>query len=87
MAKPLGIPTRGLFAVAIARGYHLMAMRTGVAKARVAASWLLNATAGDDFVRTGFLANQPATLRDLEKTDAYLTRDQVREYAATAAVQ
>jgi NADH dehydrogenase len=85
VAEPLGIPTRGLLALGVTRGYHLLAMRTGVAKARVAANWLLNASAGDDFVRTGFLANQPVTLRDLEKTDAYLTRDQVREFAASAA--
>jgi NADH:ubiquinone reductase (H+-translocating) len=34
--------------------------------------------AGDDFVRTGFQARTPATLRDFEYTDAYLSPEQVR---------
>ncbi|MEV4557756.1 NAD(P)/FAD-dependent oxidoreductase [Kitasatospora sp. NPDC049285] len=81
VSKPLGIELHGVPAQLVARGYHVMAMRTNAAKYRTAANWLLNATAGDDFVRTGFLARQPARLRDFEYTDAYLTRDQVREHA------
>ncbi|MFJ1708146.1 NAD(P)/FAD-dependent oxidoreductase [Kitasatospora sp. NPDC088346] len=81
VSKPVGIELHGVPAQLVARGYHLMAMRTNVAKFRAGANWLLNATAGDDFVRTGFLARQPARLRDFEYTDAYLTKDQVREHA------
>ncbi|WP_030060671.1 MULTISPECIES: NAD(P)/FAD-dependent oxidoreductase [Streptomyces] len=81
VSKPLGIELRGVPAQLVARGYHLMAMRTNAAKFRVGANWLLNATAGDDFVRTGFLARQPARLQDFEYTDAYLTKDQVRAHA------
>ncbi|MER5639008.1 NAD(P)/FAD-dependent oxidoreductase [Kitasatospora sp. NPDC002227] len=81
VSKPLGVELKGVPAQLVARGYHIMAMRTNVAKFRVGANWLLNATAGDDFVRTGFLARQPARLRDFEYTDAYLTKDQVREHA------
>ncbi|MFE4516315.1 NAD(P)/FAD-dependent oxidoreductase [Kitasatospora sp. NPDC056783] len=81
VSKPLGVELRGVPAQLVARGYHLMAMRTNVAKFRVGANWMLNATAGDDFVRTGFLARQPARLRDFEYTDAYLTKDQVRAHA------
>ncbi|MER7844494.1 NAD(P)/FAD-dependent oxidoreductase [Kitasatospora sp. NPDC096077] len=81
VSKPLGIELRGVPAQLVARGYHIMAMRTNVAKFRVGANWLLNATAGDDFVRTGFLARQPARLQDFEYTDAYLTKDQVRAHA------
>ncbi|MFJ8039930.1 NAD(P)/FAD-dependent oxidoreductase [Kitasatospora sp. NPDC096147] len=81
VSKPVGVELRGVPAQLVARGYHMMAMRTNAAKFRVGANWLLNATAGDDFVRTGFLARQPARLRDFEYTDAYLTRDQVREHA------
>ncbi|WP_406195701.1 NAD(P)/FAD-dependent oxidoreductase [Kitasatospora sp. NBC_01560] len=81
VSKPIGIELRGVPAQLVARGYHLMAMRTNVAKFRVGANWLLNAAAGDDFVRTGFLARQPARLRDFEYTDAYLTKDQVRAHA------
>ncbi|MFE5585012.1 NAD(P)/FAD-dependent oxidoreductase [Kitasatospora sp. NPDC056531] len=81
VSKPIGVELHGLPAQLVARGYHLMAMRTNAAKFRVGANWLLNATAGDDFVRTGFLARQPARLRDFEYTDAYLTKDQVRAHA------
>ncbi|MEU5387494.1 NAD(P)/FAD-dependent oxidoreductase [Kitasatospora cineracea] len=81
VSKPLGVELHGAPAQAVARGYHVMAMRTNTAKYRTAANWLLNATAGDDFVRTGFLARQPARLRDFEYTDAYLSRDEVREHA------
>lgn len=81
VSKPVGVELKGVPAQVVARGYHLMAMRTNAAKFRVGANWLLNATAGDDFVRTGFLARQPARLRDFEYTDVYLTKEQVREHA------
>lgn len=81
VSKPLGVELHGAPAQLVARGYHVMAMRTNAAKYRTGANWLLNATAGDDFVRTGFLARQPARLRDFEYTDAYLSRDQVRAHA------
>ena len=81
VSKPAGIELQGVPAQVVARGYHLMAMRTNVAKFRVGANWMLNATAGDDFVRTGFLARQPARLQDFEYTDAYLTKDQVKAHA------
>lgn len=45
-------------------------------------NWLINAAAGDDFVRTGFQSRKPATLRDFEYTDSYLTPEQVREHTA-----
>ncbi|GAB2728328.1 NAD(P)/FAD-dependent oxidoreductase [Kitasatospora kifunensis] len=80
VSKPLGVEMTGVPAQLVARGYHLMAMRTNVAKFRVGASWLLNAAAGDDFVRLGFLARRAATLRDFEYTGAYLTKEQVREH-------
>jgi len=82
VSKPLGIELRGLPAQAVARGYHWAALRTNVAKARVGISWMLNAVAGDDFVRTGFQSRTPATLRDFEYSDAYLTPEQVREQIA-----
>lgn len=82
VSKPLGIEMHGIAAQAVARGYHWSALRTNVAKARVMTNWLLNAVAGDDFVRTGFQARKPATLRDFEYTDAYLSPEQVREHVA-----
>ncbi|KUM69289.1 NAD(P)/FAD-dependent oxidoreductase [Streptomyces griseorubiginosus] len=78
VSKPLGIELRGLPAQFAARGYHWAALRTNVAKVRVATNWTLNAVAGDDFVRTGFQARKPAKLKDFEYTDAYLAPEQVR---------
>ncbi|MGW0791988.1 NAD(P)/FAD-dependent oxidoreductase [Streptomyces sp. NPDC002911] len=82
VSKPLGIELRGMPAQAAARGYHWAALRTNVAKTRVMTNWLLNAIAGDDFVRTGFQARKAATLRDFEYTDAYLTPDEIRAHTA-----
>ncbi|WP_327365625.1 NAD(P)/FAD-dependent oxidoreductase [Streptomyces sp. NBC_01217] len=83
VSKPIGIEMRGITAQAVARGYHWSALRTNVAKARVMTNWMLNAIAGDDFVRTGFQARMPGTLRDFEHTDSYLTPAQVRQHTAT----
>ncbi|MEU9284647.1 NAD(P)/FAD-dependent oxidoreductase [Streptomyces sp. NPDC048275] len=77
VSKPLGISLKGVPAQVVARGYHLLALRTGTARFRTGANWFLNAVAGDDFVRTGFLAGRKGTLRDFEHTDAYLTPEQV----------
>ncbi|MER7957176.1 NAD(P)/FAD-dependent oxidoreductase [Streptomyces sp. NPDC096030] len=82
VSKPLGIELHGTPAQAVARAYHWSALRTNVAKARVMTNWLLNAVAGDDFVRTGFLASRSGTLADFEYTDAYLTPEQVRAHTA-----
>lgn len=78
VSRPLGVRLTGLPAQAVARGYHLMALRTGVARARTATNWLLNAVAGDDYVRTGFQSRRRARLRDFEFTDAYLTPEEIR---------
>ncbi|MFJ3671014.1 NAD(P)/FAD-dependent oxidoreductase [Streptomyces sp. NPDC090106] len=82
VSKPLGVELRGLPAQAVARGYHWSALRTNVAKTRVMTNWVLNAIAGDDFVRTGFQARKPAKLKDFEYTDAYLTPEQVEAHVA-----
>ncbi|WP_171116044.1 MULTISPECIES: NAD(P)/FAD-dependent oxidoreductase [Streptomyces] len=84
VSKPLGIELHGLPAQAVARGYHWGALRTNVAKTRVMTNWLLNAVAGDDFVRTGFQARRPAKLKDSEYTDSYLTPEQVRAHVEGA---
>ncbi|MEU1708894.1 NAD(P)/FAD-dependent oxidoreductase [Streptomyces sp. NPDC005706] len=78
VSKPLGVELRGVPAQAVARGYHLGALRTNVAKTRVVTNWLLNAVAGDDFVRTGFQAHRPARLKDFDGANSCLTPEQVR---------
>ncbi|MFD9426177.1 MULTISPECIES: NAD(P)/FAD-dependent oxidoreductase [unclassified Streptomyces] len=87
VSKPLGIELKGLPAQAVARGYHWSALRTNVAKTRVLTNWMLNAVAGDDFVRTGFQSRKPATLRDFEYTDSYLTPEQIKEYTESAVIR
>ncbi|MEU1127968.1 NAD(P)/FAD-dependent oxidoreductase [Streptomyces sp. NPDC005899] len=84
VSKPLGIELKGLPAQAVARGYHWSALRTNVAKTRVLTNWMLNAIAGDDFVRTGFQARKAATLRDFEYTDAYLTPEEIHAHTGSA---
>lgn len=79
VSKPLGIPLTGLPAVAVARGYHLMALRTLTARSRVAAGWMLHAVAGDDFVRTGFQDEKPASLSVMEHAGDYLTPDLIAQ--------
>ncbi|WP_424216901.1 NAD(P)/FAD-dependent oxidoreductase (plasmid) [Streptomyces sp. BI20] len=82
VSKPLGVELHGTAAQAVARGYHWAALRTPVAKTRVMTNWLLNAVAGDDFVRTGFQSRKAGTLREFEYSDAYLTPEQIREHTA-----
>ncbi|GAA3123003.1 NAD(P)/FAD-dependent oxidoreductase [Streptomyces rectiviolaceus] len=77
VSKPLGVQLTGLPAQVVARGYHLGALRTVTARFRTAANWGLNALAGDDFVRTGFQSQRPATLADFELTDVYLSPEEI----------
>ncbi|MFE0173570.1 NAD(P)/FAD-dependent oxidoreductase [Streptomyces sp. NPDC059002] len=84
VSKPLGVQLTGLPAQVVARGYHLGALRTLTARFRTAANWGLNAVAGDDYVRTGFQSRRPATLKDFEMTDAYLSPDEISARVAAA---
>ncbi|MEV0123807.1 NAD(P)/FAD-dependent oxidoreductase [Streptomyces sp. NPDC050703] len=84
VSKPLGVQLSGLPAQVVARGYHLGALRTVTARFRTAANWGLNALAGDDYVRTGFQAQRPATLKDFEMTDAYLSPEEIEQRVAAA---
>ncbi|HEV7625601.1 MAG TPA: FAD-dependent oxidoreductase, partial [Streptomyces sp.] len=84
VARPFGVELTGLPAQLITRGYHLAALRTGNARGRTIANWLLNATTGNDFVRTGFTSRGPATLAGYERTDTYPTRERVHELASNS---
>ncbi|MCF2532391.1 NAD(P)/FAD-dependent oxidoreductase [Yinghuangia soli] len=79
VSKPLGVELSGVPAQAVARGYHVMALPTVTARTRVLVNWALNATAGDDFVRTGFQAGRPARLQDFEETNAFLTSEELKQ--------
>ncbi|NNH69401.1 FAD-dependent oxidoreductase [Nocardia uniformis] len=78
LARPLGIGLRGLPAQAVARGYHLLAMRTVVARARTGFDWTLHGTIGDDFLRIGYLGQNVPTIGDFEQTGHYLSAEEVR---------
>ncbi|HSA53722.1 MAG TPA: NAD(P)/FAD-dependent oxidoreductase [Yinghuangia sp.] len=80
VSKPLGVELSGVPAQAVARGYHVLSLPTVTARTRVLVNWALNATAGDDFVRTGFQAGRPARLQDFEQTEAYLSTDQIAHH-------
>ncbi|MEU6819714.1 FAD-dependent oxidoreductase [Streptomyces atriruber] len=84
VSKPLGVQLTGLPAQIVARGYHLGALRTLTARFRTAANWGLNAVAGDDYVRTSFQRQRPATLKDFEMTDAYLTQEEITKRVEAA---
>jgi NADH dehydrogenase len=86
VAKPLGIPLSGFPAQVVARGYHVMALRTFSARFRTVAGWMLNSVVGDDFVRTGFQAQKPASLKDFEHTEQYLTTGQISERLVAAGI-
>jgi len=82
VSKPLGVELTGLPAQTVARGYHLGALRTVPARLRTLTNWTLNALASFDFVRIGFQANRPATLKDFERPDAYLSPDLIVSHTA-----
>ena len=84
VAKPLGFDLAGLPAAAVTSAYHLWALRSPAAVARVATSWALRAVEGQNPVRLGFLTDRSGRLGEFEHTDDYLDAAQVR--AAIAAV-
>ncbi|MCX5206367.1 NAD(P)/FAD-dependent oxidoreductase [Streptomyces sp. NBC_00237] len=79
VARPLGVPLSGIVAQGVTTAYHLMALRTLTARSRAVGGWLLNALAGDDYVRIGLQAEQESTLDHFESRKGYLSRAEVRE--------
>jgi NADH dehydrogenase len=87
VSKPVGVELTGLPAQVVARGYHLAAQRTFPARLRTMTNWTLNALAGYDFVRTGFLAGRPTTLKDFERSDVYLTPDLIASHTSKSTTR
>lgn len=77
VARPLKIGLRGIPAQFAARGYHLMALRTGVARARVAFDWTVHGLSGDDFLRIGYGDYDAHTIGGFEQSGCYLPTDEV----------
>ncbi|APA99180.1 NADH dehydrogenase [Nocardia seriolae] len=77
LARPLKIGLRGVPAQFVARGYHLGALRTFVARARVAFDWTLHGISGDDFLRIGYGDYDTHTIGGFEQTGSYLSGDEV----------
>ncbi|MFD7841808.1 NAD(P)/FAD-dependent oxidoreductase [Nocardia sp. NPDC059764] len=77
LARPLGLGLRGVPAQFVARGYHLMALRTIVARARVAFDWAVHGLAGDDFLRIGYADHKVHTIGGFEQSGCYLPANEV----------
>ena len=77
VARPLKIGLRGLPAQVVTRGYHLMALRTLVARARVAFDWTVHGLSGDDFLRIGYGDYDTHTIGGFEQTNSYLPAEEV----------
>lgn len=77
VARPLKIGLHGIPAQAVTRGYHLLALRTIVARARVAFDWTVHGLSGDDFLRIGYGDYDTHTIRGFEQTDCYLPAEEI----------
>ncbi len=77
VARPLKIGLRGIPAQFVTRGYHLMALRTIVARARVAFDWTTHGLGGDDFLRIGYGDFDIRTIGGFEQTGCYLPAEDV----------
>lgn len=87
VARPLKIALHGAPAQFVTRGYHLMALRTLVARARVAFDWTAHGLGGDDFLRIGDGDFGPRTIEEFEHTDHYLPAEDVPKVLQTLAEQ
>lgn len=77
VARPLKIGLRGIPAQFVTRSYHLMALRTLVARARVAFDWTAHGLGGDDFLRIGYGDFNARTIDEFEQTGCYLPAEEV----------
>ncbi|QIS19478.1 NAD(P)/FAD-dependent oxidoreductase [Nocardia terpenica] len=77
LARPLKVGLRGVPAQFVTRGYHLMALRTIVARARVAFDWTVHGLSGDDFLRIGYGDYGTHTIGGFEQTGCYLPADEI----------
>ncbi|MBB6172665.1 NADH dehydrogenase [Nocardiopsis mwathae] len=81
VARPFGIDMSGLPAFAVTRAYHLWAIPSAPARARVAANWLIRATLGGEVARLGFAHGVPSTFVD-QAADHYLSPEEARRQGA-----
>jgi NADH dehydrogenase len=66
VARPMGYDLSGLPAFAVTRAYHLWALPSAPARARVTANWLIRALTGGEVARLGFAHGKPSTFVDIE---------------------
>ncbi|MDS1269577.1 FAD-dependent oxidoreductase [Lipingzhangella sp. LS1_29] len=86
VAKPLGIDLTGTPALALTRGYHLYALASGPARARVAANWAIRTAFGGEVSRLGFLSGSRAAMGVAEETECVQpdeARRQIEQLSAT----
>jgi NADH dehydrogenase len=71
VANPLGLPLSGAPAAMITRAYHLLALRNGANRVRVACDWLLGAALPAQPVQLGLVPPSQATIADIEDAAVY----------------
>lgn len=71
VARPLGVPLRGLTAKTVTRGYHLLALPARDNRVRVAVDWLLDAVLTRSAAQLSVIPPQDVTLPAAEHTDLY----------------
>ncbi|CAM3699519.1 NAD(P)/FAD-dependent oxidoreductase [Nocardiopsis rhodophaea] len=81
VARPFGIDLSGLPAFAVTRAYHLWAVPSAPARARVAANWMIRAMLGGEVSRLGFAHGVPSTFVD-QVADHYLAPEAARKESA-----
>ncbi len=81
LARPYGYDLSGFPAFAVTRGYHLAALQSTPARARVLANWLIRGLTGGEVARLGFALGKPSTFVDVEK-DRYLDPEAARRESA-----
>ncbi|MBB4930722.1 NADH dehydrogenase [Lipingzhangella halophila] len=81
LARPYGYDLSGLPAFAVTRAYHLAALQSTPARARVLANWLIRALTGGEVARLGFAHGKPSTFVDAE-AERYLDPEAARKESA-----
>jgi NADH:ubiquinone reductase (H+-translocating) len=82
VAMPLGTELSGLLGLAVTRAYHLYALPSGPARARVAANWTIRYLLGGEVSRLGFTQHPVDSFADADARQQYLEPSRVREILA-----
>lgn len=82
VARPFGYDIRGLPGLAVTRAYHLYALPSGPARARVASNWAIRYLLGGEVSRLGFAEfGLEPSFADLAARQSYLKPGEARQAA------